>query len=660
MIGPAPATVLEIRAASLSGPHLQLHNLQIQAQGTSPRDLHWQVQAGAARGAGTLRWQTLQAQGQLHSHAGVDELQVQATVQASPLGNLEVRSQGKVGKNGGQLRLQLRSQQIGAWQGWWRSAGQGSWSARLSGEGNAAYLMHTVLPKTWHPQGTLRARLTARGTNWTSLQGAALQASLDKLQFSSPSGLQAAQNGVLHLHTQVELRQGIWQGQSTLQWRSGAALWSPWYVSAPVAGVTLRGNWQYGAQGWRITAATLHWPEMGQARFSAASRGRSAAPEIHLQEAILAMQPLWQTWLRPILPTNGLAHRLAASGQLKISGDYVGRLDKLRWQLEDGSLRDPQGQFTLQDLRSSGTWQRQGGESKAELQWLYGGFYGIPFGPLDAQFLLRRQVAELRAPTALSVLGGRLHIQRLQANWQSGSPSVVLGGGVDHIQLGSLTRTFGWPHFTGTLDAEIPQLRYHQGDLQTSSVMRAHAFGGEISIDGLSLTELFTPAPLLQTSVRLQNLQLKPLTDVFPVGYISGVLDGSVQHLTLLDWQPVAFDAHMETHRVRGIPQKISAAAIEKLTKLGGGGISGFFQNIFLRFFHTFSYAKLGFGVDLRDGVATLSGVASTKDGGFYLLRGQGLPQVNIIGYNRRSNWQELLGRLHAVMEGKAQVATGD
>ncbi|MBU2753972.1 hypothetical protein HFU84_14305 [Acidithiobacillus sp. CV18-2] len=660
MIGPAPATVLEIRAASLSGPQLQLHNLQIQAQGTSPHDLHWQIQTRAEQGSSPMHWETLQAQGRLHSHSGIDELQVQASVQASPLGNLQVRGQGTVGKSGGQLRLQLQGQQIGVWHGWWRSAAQGSWSARLTGGGNAQYLLQTVLPKVWHPQGTLRAQLTARGVNWTRLHEAALQASLNRLQFSSPSGLQAAQDGVLHLRTQIGQRKGIWRGQSTLQWRAGAALWSPWYVSAPAAGVTLRGNWQYGTQGWRIAEATLRWPEMGQARFSVVASASAAAPEFHLQEATLAVQPLWQTWLRPILPNSGLAHRLEASGILKISGSYAAGLDKLRWQLEDGSLRDPQGQFTLQDLRSNGTWQRQGGESEAELRWLYGGFYGIPFGPLDAQFLLRSHVAELRAPVALSVLGGRVHIQHLQASWRDGSPSFVLGGGVDHIQLGSLTRTFGWPHFTGTLDAEIPQLRYQQGALSTSSVMRAHAFGGEISIDGLSVTGLFTPAPLLQTSIRLQNLQLKPLTDVFPVGYISGVLDGSIQHVTLLDWQPVAFDARIATRRTSGIPQKISAAAIEKLTKLGGGGISSFFQNIFLRFFHTFSYAKLGFGVDLRDGVATLSGVANTEDGGFYLLRGQGLPQVNIIGYNRRSNWQELLSRLHAVMEGKAQVATGD
>jgi len=79
-----------------------------------------------------------------------------------------------------------------------------------------------------------------------------------------------------------------------------------------------------------------------------------------------------------------------------------------------------------------------------------------------------------------------------------------------------------------------------------------------------------------------------------------------------------------------------------------------------LRFFREFGYAQLGAGVRLQDGIAHLSGVANAPHGGFYLLKGQGVPQVNIIGYNRRSNWQELLSRLRAVMEGKTPVATGD
>ncbi|MEY2342146.1 hypothetical protein AB4090_08570 [Acidithiobacillus sp. IBUN Pt1247-S3] len=661
MIDTPPATVLEIRAASIRGPQLRLRDLRIQAQGPSPRNLRWQLQSGAAQSTGAMHWQQFHAQGQLQTHSGAAELRADATVRGSVLGNLYLRGQGKISSRAGQLHLRLTGKQIGSWQGEWHSAGHSAWAAHINGAGTAAILLQQWFPATWQPQGTLQASISARGASWQNLQEAHLHATLSKLQFSSPDGLQALQDGALHLDTQLTQTNNIWWGNTKLQWLRGAALWSPWYTSAPPQGITLNGHWNYRAHHWQVTEADLRWPGMGQARFSAASRPGATTPTIDLQQASLHLQPLWQTWLRPLLPSSGLAHRLEARGQLQISGRYTaGGLSALRWQLQDASLHDPQGQFELQDITSQGAWQQHETSSHAELRWLYGGFYGIPFGPLDAQFLLRGHAAELQAPAVVSVLGGRLHVNHLQANWQSASPSVVLSGGVDHIQLGSLTRTFGWPHFSGTLAAQIPQLRYHQGNLSTSSIMRAHAFGGEIRIDGLSLQGLFTPTPLLQTNIQLQNLQLKPLTDVFPIGYISGVLNGKVNKLSLLNWQPVSFDAKIATHRDPAVPQEISAAAIEKLTKLGGGGVSSVFQNLFLQFFRKFSYAKLGIGVDLRDGVANLSGVANAQNGGFYLLKGQGLPQVNIIGYNRRSNWQELLSRLRAVMEGKTQVATGD
>ena len=657
----APATELVIQAASVTGPQLRVQHLELRLRGKSPQDLHWHLHSGVLHGtAAALHWQALQARGKLQAEQHRDALALDIAVQGSGLGNLQLTGRGEIGASDGQLRWHAAGKELGSWQGWWQRTGSSGWSAQAQGRGSATALMQQLLPATWHPQGTFRVLLDAQGQGWRDLDAAQLHAQFDKLQFSSPSGLQAAENGGLLLTLHLERSAQIWHGDSELRWQHGAVLWSPWYWAAPAGGVTLSGHGQYRQQNWQIQAAKMRWPGMGWARLSAQWRGARQGPNIHLQQADLTLGPVWKTWLRPLLPSSGLAHRLEAQGQLQLSGRYAGGLTAIRWYLRDGGLHDPNGQFALRDITSQGAWQRQGGESRATLQWLYGRFYDIPFGPLDAQFLLRAHGAELERPALVSVLGGRLRIEHLRANWQSGSPRFVLGGGVDHIQLGSLTHTFGWPHFGGTLDAEIPQLRYHQGDLETNSILHARAFGGSMAIDGLSLRGLFTPSPLLHTSIRLHNLQLKPLTDVFPVGYISGVLDGSVRDLTLLNWQPVAFTARVETHREPTVSQEISAAAIEKLTKLGGGGVSSFFQNFFLQFFRKFSYAKLGLGVKLQDGVATLSGVAEAEDGGFYLLQGQGLPRVNIIGYNRQSNWQELLSRLRAVMEGKAQVATGD
>ncbi|MCE5360746.1 MAG: hypothetical protein JJ714_07165 [Acidithiobacillus sp.] len=658
----APSTVLEISAASIQGPQLQLQNLRIRAQGRSPQQLHWQLRGGKLQGAGALHWQAASAQGQTADQHGHWQLRLQSALQGTELGNLQLQYQGNIDSTlqYGQMRGRVQGKELGLWQIRGSALGRGGWRAQLAGNGPANLIARQFLPANWQPQGNFAAQLTARGATLTKVSSVGLQLALRQFQFASPSGLQAAQNGQLDLDVTAKRRRGAWEGQAQLHCPQGALLWSPWYVSVGSSPLRLQGDWRYTPTGWQVTQAQLHWPQLGDARFALRGPMGRAPLTVDLEKATLALGPLWQIGLRPLLPNTGLAHRLQAQGRLQLSGRYAGGLQALQWQLSDGGLRDPEKQFALHDLRSLGRWQRGAGASQAQLQWLYGRFYDIPFGPLDARFLLRANAAQLTTPAAVSVLGGRLQIERLRANWQGNSPSFVLGGAIRQIQLGSLTHTFGWPHFTGRLSAVIPRLLYHNGNLVTDSVLHADAFGGTIDIHGLQLDGLFGPSPLLKTNIDLRGLQLKPLTDVFPVGYISGVLDGKIEHLTLLNWQPVAFDARIATRKNPKISQKISAAAIEKLTRLGGGGISGFVQNIYLRFFREFGYAQLGAGVRLQDGIAHLSGVANAPHGGFYLLKGQGVPQVNIIGYNRRSNWQELLSRLRAVMEGKTPVATGD
>jgi hypothetical protein len=50
-----------------------------------------------------------------------------------------------------------------------------------------------------------------------------------------------------------------------------------------------------------------------------------------------------------------------------------------------------------------------------------------------------------------------------------------------------------------------------------------------------------------------------------------------------------------------------------------------------------------------------MDGVAPAKRG-FYLVEGGGIPRIDIIGYNRRVDWQELLGRLKAAARSEGPV----
>jgi hypothetical protein len=51
------------------------------------------------------------------------------------------------------------------------------------------------------------------------------------------------------------------------------------------------------------------------------------------------------------------------------------------------------------------------------------------------------------------------------------------------------------------------------------------------------------------------------------------------------------------------------------------------------------------------DGVAP---VASAD--GYYLVEGSGLPRIDVIGYNRRVDWDELLARLKAAAQSEGPI----
>ena len=68
----------------------------------------------------------------------------------------------------------------------------------------------------------------------------------------------------------------------------------------------------------------------------------------------------------------------------------------------------------------------------------------------------------------------------------------------------------------------------------------------------------------------------------------------------------------------------------------------------FLGLFSTFGYNKLGFGCYLYQGVCQLMGVEAV-DNGFYLIKGGGLPRIDVIGYNSRLDWNVFVNRLNRI-----------
>jgi hypothetical protein len=87
---------------------------------------------------------------------------------------------------------------------------------------------------------------------------------------------------------------------------------------------------------------------------------------------------------------------------------------------------------------------------------------------------------------------------------------------------------------------------------------------------------------------------------------------------------------------------------VDNLSSLGGG-VSGVVSGGFLRFFKEFSYGRLGLSCRLENGVCEMNGVAPAQGRGYYIVKGAGLPRIDVIGYAQRVDWTQLVGRLKGI-----------
>jgi hypothetical protein len=72
-------------------------------------------------------------------------------------------------------------------------------------------------------------------------------------------------------------------------------------------------------------------------------------------------------------------------------------------------------------------------------------------------------------------------------------------------------------------------------------------------------------------------------------------------------------------------------------------------------FFEDFAYDALGIRCRLQDGICNMGGI-SKADTGYYIVRGRGLPRIDVIGYASRVDWARLVEQLKAIEQSGAPV----
>ncbi len=162
----------------------------------------------------------------------------------------------------------------------------------------------------------------------------------------------------------------------------------------------------------------------------------------------------------------------------------------------------------------------------------------------------------------------------------------------------------------------------------------------------------FGVAPTLRADVRLEDIDLAALTAVLDVGGVTGRLDGRIDGLRLLEWQPVAFDAWLETDPAHPDRRRISQRAVQDISSVGDASLVSSLQGQLIGLFDDFRYSRIAIGCELRDEVCAMRGLRPAANDGFVIVAGSGLPRLTVVGYNRRVDWPTLVERLAALGKG--------
>lgn len=521
----------------------------------------------------------------------------------------------------------------------------------------------------WHLSGRFDARFNARATQ---LDGSL---SLKEAAFGNAAGTQAGDKISATLLLNARRDKTGWAWQTSMDWLNGEWYIAPFYQNKPMR-LTAAG--QVTAQRWTIDQATWTLNDLGQVQgrlqwqpYSDKSQqpGRLLMAEVHSDPLDLAV--LGAQWLQPWLDARA-GPKLSLSGQVQVSAAFDAQgLQKLDMDLQNANLIT--GRHELKGLTTRIPWRRDAA-TQAHFRVAGGRFGALPMGEFEGSLAMNNRQFDL-PQLAIPLLDGRLLLENLHIEQGADEWHWHLGAALEPIAMPQLTEAMGWPKMEGVLSAAIPRMKYANGTLTLDGQVMVSVFDGYLAFDDLKLIEPFGALPRLQADIMARHLDLNMMTRTFSFGDVTGYIDADVQGLVMAGMRPLAFDAMV--HSTPGdYPKRISQRAVQNISSLGGAGAAAAIQRSFLQVFETFGYDRIGVRCRLLNGVCLMEGIEAPADRldalasrlgisggvahlpsqGFVLIKGGGLPALNVIGYNRRVDWEELLARLKAAVAGNGKI----
>jgi hypothetical protein len=346
-------------------------------------------------------------------------------------------------------------------------------------------------------------------------------------------------------------------------------------------------------------------------------------------------------------PFNQLVTQGKAHAVLRLRDDLP---VQLTLAVDDLSFNDAAREMRVTGVRSELYWTagETGPPRPSFLTWKASRGWGFNGAESRIDFVTNDRDFRILKPARLPLFDGALLINTLAVE-HLGQPDMAgkFAAVVEPISVAPIAKAMGWPEFAGKLSGRIPGLTYRQGVLTLEGDLEADVFDGQVVASNLRIRDPLGKWPRLYADILAFNLDLELVTRTFEFGSITGRVDVDLKELETFNWSPVSFDLRIATPKDDKSPHRISQRAVANLSNIGGGGggVASALQSGALKFFETFGYDQIGLSCRLRNDVCQMSGVGSVGDG-YYILRGAGIPHLDIIGRSTRVDWPRFVSQV--------------
>ncbi len=569
-----------------------------------------------------------------------------------------------------------------------RFAGKLQWGTwTLNAEGQGLDLLEAgKLARPWFqlPQGdTLTGHLSFDLAASGQLGGrmrAQLAAHTTDLNFSNEAGTTVAQNLSAALTGSAVRDAGELACDIKLESSAGQALAGSVLLDFGKNPVSLMAHVEPAGPRLSLQRIELHGTDLIDAQGSA-QVGSGGIAQGHFDIQRLEFAAAYRSFLQLTLASTDF-------GALNVGGRAIGDIDianndliSVNAQVTNVSMADATARLSLANVNGEIHWsatptsartptaavaqprgmgaptvavvqaQAAGAQRQSQLSWSASSLYGLIGGPVDLKFIAQGARFALVDTTRFPIFDGALVAHKLDIRHFGPDAELEFDAHLEPISMPLLSKAFGWPTLNGQLAGRVPGVSYRNRVLTVQGDLSANVFDGTIVGSRLKLSDPLGPWPRLNADVSARRLDLDLLTHTFSIGSISGRLDADIKGLELFNWSPVAFDARLQTTPGDKSEHRISQRAVTSISSVGGGGggVTAALQSGVLQFFKTFHYDRIGMSCQLRDEVCLMSGVEPAK-GGYYLVKGRGLPRIDIIGNAGRVDWTQLVSQISASM----------